>query len=93
MFDSGYQAFCDVIDVLLIKVATLLPNLVKIGRKNERTAAVFLNSRWRQRHVEFRLQGVSLYVGVLFIKVATFLPNLVRIGKKMIQRHQFFRNS
>ena len=35
MFDFGYQAFCDVIDVLLFKVATLglLPNWVKIGRK------------------------------------------------------------
>ena len=61
MFDSGYQAFCDVIDVLLINAATLLPNWVKIGRKMIERQRFFEIQDGGSRHVEFRLQGASLY--------------------------------
>ena len=33
MLDSGYQAFLDIIDMLLYEVATFLPSLVKIGHE------------------------------------------------------------
>jgi len=34
-------------DGFLFKVVTFLSNLMKFGQKNEGTASVFLNSRWR----------------------------------------------
>ena len=76
LFDSGYQAFCDVIDVLLIKVATLLPNLMKIDKQNMSKfmmiAAAILNSGY---------QAFFYIIYVLLFKVATFLPSLVEIGE------------
>jgi len=33
IFDYDYKAFLDIEDILLFRVATFLPNLVKIGQK------------------------------------------------------------
>ena len=51
MLNSGYQAFIAIMDVLFIEVATILPNLVKIGQN------------LRERHQLFKLQdGGSRYL-------------------------------
>ena len=47
LLKSGYQASIAIIDVLLIEVATFLPNLVRIGQK------------LRERHQFFKLQDTA----------------------------------
>ena len=44
ILNSSNQAFFDIIDVLLFKVATFLPNLVEIGQKCENGIS-FLKSK------------------------------------------------
>ena len=90
MLNSGWQALCDVMDVLFIEVATFLPNLVKIGQKLS------------ERHQFFKIQlaaSVLLTVGyqsffanidVYLFKVATLIPNLMKIGQIMRERRHIF---
>ena len=80
MFDSGYQAFCDVIDVLLIKVATLLLNWVQIGRKMIERHQFFEIQDGGSTMLNSGYKAFFYTIGVLFIKVATCLPTLVKIG-------------
>jgi len=65
MLDSGHQVFFDAMNELLFKVATFLPNLVKIGLK------------LREQH-QFRLRELNIPViftnkGLLQIRATLFL--------------------
>ena len=77
MFDSGYQAFCDVIDVLLIKVATLLLSWVKIGRKMIEQQQFFEIQDGGSAILNSGYKTFLYTIGMLFIKV---IQNLVKIG-------------
>ena len=57
MLTSGYQAFFDIIDVLLYEVATFLLNLVKIDAKMSERHQFFEIQDGGNRHVEFLLPG------------------------------------
>ena len=57
MLDSGYRAFFDIIDVLLLGVATFQPNLVKIGPKMSDRHQFFKIQDGGSRHVEVRQLG------------------------------------
>ena len=61
MVDFGYQAFLDIIDMLLFEVATFLPNLVKIDPKMRERHKFFVIQDGDSRHVGFRLWGVFRY--------------------------------
>ena len=61
LFDSGYQAFIDIIDVLLFGVATIPPNLVKISQKLRERPKFFTIQDGGSGHVDFRLPGVFGY--------------------------------
>ena len=69
-------------DVLFIQVATILPNLVKIGQILRERHHIFEIQYGGSRHLEFRLQVFFNIIVELFFKVATFPPTLVGVGKK-----------
>jgi len=56
IFDFGYQAFFDIVDVLLFVAATSPPNSVKIGQKWQNDIKY-----GGSRRVESRIQGVFQY--------------------------------
>ena len=56
---SGYQTFFAFIDVLFFKVATFLPNLMKIGQEMRERHQFIKIQDGGSRHVEFRLEGAS----------------------------------
>ena len=62
MLDSSYREILDIIDKLqLSNVATLLPNLVEIGRKMSERHPLLEIRDGGSRHVDFRLSGVHRY--------------------------------
>ena len=61
MLDCGYQAFLDIIDMLLYEVATFLPNLVKICAKISERHQFFEMQDGGNRHVGFLLPGDFQY--------------------------------
>ena len=61
MLDSGYRAFFDVIDVLLLGVATFQPNLLEIVHEMREWHQFFEVQDGDSRHVGFRLSGVFRY--------------------------------
>ena len=58
MLNSGYRAFFDIIYVLLLGVATFLPNLVRIGQEIRERHQLLEIQDGGSRHVEFRQLGV-----------------------------------
>ena len=61
MLTSGYQAFFDIIYVLLFEISTFLPNLVKICAKMSERHQFFEIQDGGNRHVGFRLPGDYRY--------------------------------
>ena len=80
MFNSGYKAFCDVVDVLPIQVAIILLNWVEIDRKMIERQQFFEIQDGGSAMLNSGYKAFLYTIGVLFIKVATFLPILVKIG-------------
>ena len=75
MLDCGYQAFFDIIDMLLFEVATFLPNFVEIDTKISE----------RHQFSQFKIAAAAMLtfghhaffdiIDVLLFERATFLPN------------------
>ena len=77
----GYQSFFANIDVYLFKVATLIPNLVKIVQIMRERHHIFKIHYGGSRHLEFRLHVFFNIIVELFFKVTTFPPTLMGVGK------------
>ena len=86
---SSYQAFYDIIDVLLVKVATFRPNLVEFGQKIVEQHQFFEIQDGGSRHVEFQLQGVLRCNKCVVYKSRYILTKFGENGSKMRERHQF----
>ena len=59
MLNSGYRAFFDIIYVLLLGVATFLPNLVRIGQEMSERHQFLEIQDGGNCHVGLRLPGIS----------------------------------
>ena len=61
MLDFGYQAFFDILHVLLLGAATFPPSLVKTGQEIRGRHQFLEIQDGGHRHVGVRLPGISRY--------------------------------
>jgi hypothetical protein len=69
MLDFGYRMFSGIVDVLLFRVATHLPNMNKICRKMNEYHKTFEMQDGGFRHFGFWLPGVSRYRRSVVIRI------------------------
>jgi len=75
--------------MLLFKVLTFIPNLVKFGQTTKEQHQFCLIQDGGSRHVGFWQPGVFDSMDEFIFEVVTFLPNLMKFDQKMKEQHQF----